>query len=215
MKTNKILISIVNALFIVNFSLLTFYCFAQGVAINITGDSAVNSAILDVKSTAQGVLISRMTTIQRDSIAIKCACVPTTGLQIYNTTTNCLEIFVGTTWQSIGCGCTSAPAAAGTISGTSTVCPGQNAVLFSVPAIARSTNYIWSYSGTGAFIVGSTNAVIVYFSGTATSGNLTVQGINACGNGTVSADYPIAVNSTAPNITAQPASVTTCLGSGA
>ncbi|NTW32339.1 MAG: hypothetical protein HGB12_06905, partial [Bacteroidetes bacterium] len=86
----------------------------------------------------------------------------------------------------------------------------------SVPAIARATSYTWSYSGTGASIVGSTNAVIVYFSGSATSGNLTVKGTNACGNGTISADYPIAVNSTAPNITAQPTNpAAVCTGTGA
>ncbi|NTW31829.1 MAG: hypothetical protein HGB12_04260 [Bacteroidetes bacterium] len=194
----------------------TFHLFAQngGVAINITGNPADNSAMLDVNATGQGMLIPRLSTLQRDSIAIKCSCVPATGLQIYNTTTNCFEAFYGNVWQPLSCLCSSAPVAAGSISGTAAVCPGQNAVLYSVPAINRATNYIWSYSGTGAYIVGSTNAVIVYFSVAATSGNLTVQGTNACGNGTVSADYPIAVNSTAPNITVQPASMATCLGSG-
>ncbi|NTW32596.1 MAG: hypothetical protein HGB12_08235 [Bacteroidetes bacterium] len=221
MKANKILKNIVYALLTYlpasmafYFSLLTFNSFAQGVAINATGTAADNSAMLDIDATGMspkaGLLIPRMNTTERNFIVS-----PATGLQIYNTSTNCLEIYVGTTWQIVVCGCTSTPVAAGSISGTATVCPGQNAVLYSVPAITRATSYIWSYSGTGAFIVGSTNAVIVYFSGTATSGNLTVQGTNACGNGTVSADYPIAVNSTAPNITAQPASVATCLGSGA
>ncbi|NTW31333.1 MAG: LamG domain-containing protein [Bacteroidetes bacterium] len=207
MKKNYILIFVFYIFICGNIS-------AQGIAINTSGSPADNSAMLDVSGTSLGVLINRMTTIQRDSIAIKCSCTPAEGLQIYNTTNNCLEIYVGTTWQPVVCGCTSKPIAAGVISGTATVCPGQIAVLYSIPAITGATNYIWSYSGSGASIVGSSNAVIVYFSGSATSGNLTVMGNNNCGNGTISADFAIAVNSTAPNITAQPASIATCLGSG-
>ncbi|NTW32182.1 MAG: hypothetical protein HGB12_06095, partial [Bacteroidetes bacterium] len=204
-------------LFIINLELLIVDCSAQsgGVAINSNGEAADNSAMLDVSGTSQGVLINRMSTLQRDSIAIKCSCIPAEGLQIYNTTTKCFEAYYGNVWQPLTCLCSSAPTAAGSISGASTVCPGQNAVLYSVPAIARATSYIWSYSGAGAVIVGSTNTVIVYFSLAATSGDLTVMGTNACGNGTFSADYPIAVNSTAPNITVQPISATTCLGGGA
>ncbi|NTW31288.1 MAG: hypothetical protein HGB12_01410 [Bacteroidetes bacterium] len=216
-KTYKISKSIVYVLLSFNFILSTFYSLAQsgGVAINATGNAADNSAMLDVNATNQGMLIPRMTTIQRDSIPYKCSCTPAQGLQIFNTTTNCFEFYLGTKWQSTVCGCTSAPAAAGSISGTATVCPGQNAVLYSVSAISGATSYIWSYSGTGAVIVGSTNTVIVYFSGTATSGNLTVMGANACGNGNVSDNYAISVNSTAPNITIQPASMAACLGNGA
>ncbi|NTW32347.1 MAG: hypothetical protein HGB12_06945, partial [Bacteroidetes bacterium] len=211
-RNYQIIISIV-------FILCAFDCFSQvgGAAFNITGSAADNSAILDMSSNKQGVLIPRMSTIERDLIIGTNGVAgdpPALGLQIYNTTTNCLEIYIGSTWQAVVCGCTSAPAAAGTIIGTAAVCPGQSAVLYSVPAIDRATTYMWSYSGIGASIVGSTNTVIVYFSGAATSGNLTVKGINACGNGTVSADFPISVNSTAPNITAQPLSAATCLEDG-
>jgi|GEM_PF-1219784 len=86
------------------------------------------------------------------------------------------------------------PVAAGTITGLATVCQGQNAVPYSVPAITNATSYIWAYSGTGATITGTTNNVTISFSTTATAGNLTVKGTNTCGNGTVSATYAIAVN---------------------
>ncbi|NTW32975.1 MAG: hypothetical protein HGB12_10165 [Bacteroidetes bacterium] len=216
-KFTKIAISIIFNLFAIIFLLSTFNCLAQngGISINTTGIEADNSAMLDISSNSQGTLITRMTTTQRDSIAIKCSCTPAEGLQIYNTTTRCFEFYSSGVWQTITCGCSNAPAAAGIISGTATVCPGQIAVLYSVPAIARANSYVWSYSGQGAVIVGTANTAIVYFSGTATSGNLTVMGTNACGNGTVSADYAIAVNSTAPNIIDQPVSASTCLGSGA
>ncbi|NTW31314.1 MAG: hypothetical protein HGB12_01545 [Bacteroidetes bacterium] len=216
LKVKKVIGMIVFSLLTFHFSLFTFNLFSQGVAINTTGSASDNSAMLDVQSdttlvnSSQGLLIPRMSTAKRNSIIS-----PAESLLIFNTTTKCFEDYVNGVWQTIACNCTSSPAAAGTISGTATVCPGQNAVLYNVPAIARATSYTWTYSGTGAFIVGSTNAIIVYFSGTATSGNLTVIGTNACGNGTVSADYAIAVNSTAPNITGQPVSVNTCLGGGA
>ncbi len=87
------------------------------------------------------------------------------------------------------------PDAAGTIAGTASVCQGQSGVTYSVPAITGATSYNWVYSGTGATITGTTNAVTISFASNATAGNLTVQGVNSCGNGTVSANYAIAVNS--------------------
>ncbi|HEY4787113.1 MAG TPA: choice-of-anchor tandem repeat GloVer-containing protein, partial [Bacteroidales bacterium] len=88
----------------------------------------------------------------------------------------------------------SLPGNAGSISGSSSVCQGQTAVSYSVPPIDNATNYVWSYSGTGVTINGSANAVTLDFSANATSGNLTVYGVNSYGNGIVSANYPIVVN---------------------
>jgi hypothetical protein len=51
---------------------------AQGMAINTTGASADQSAVLDVSSASQGVLVPRMTTAQRRNINQ-----PATGLLIY------------------------------------------------------------------------------------------------------------------------------------
>jgi hypothetical protein len=56
---------------------------------------------------------------------------------------------------------------------TASVCKGTNAIAYSVPNIP-SVTYNWSYSGTGVTINGTTNAVTLNFSPTATSGNLTV-----------------------------------------
>ncbi|MFZ4401169.1 MAG: T9SS type A sorting domain-containing protein, partial [Bacteroidales bacterium] len=75
--------------------------------------------------------------------------------------------------------------------------PGENNLMYFVPVIANATSYIWSYSGSGAtFIPASTtvaDSVKINFSANATSGNLTVKGHNACGDGFVSASYPIFV----------------------
>ncbi|NTW31101.1 MAG: hypothetical protein HGB12_00430 [Bacteroidetes bacterium] len=350
--------------FIFHFSLLTFNSFSQGIAINVTGDSAANSAILDLSSTTKGLLLTRMTTAQRDAINL-----PAEGLIIYNLECHNLNYFTGSAWMplnSLGglvpatpgsitgstnvcsgqlgvnytvsavsgatsytwivpegssvssgqgssgiavtfgtnsgnlcvsasnsCGSSSSsclsvtnnltpgaagiitgtntvcqgqnnvaysvtaisnatgytwtlptgasiasgsntnsinvnfsasassgnitvygtnsicngtassafsitvnplPAAAGTITGTNTVNTGQNNVSYSIPAITNATSYTWAYSGAGVTISGTTNAITINFSVTATSGDLTVTGTNACGNGVVSADYPITVN---------------------
>ncbi len=76
-------------------------------------------------------------------------------------------------------------AAAGTITGTTPVCQGQNAVTFSVPTIANATSYVWTLPS-GATGVSNTNSISVNFGTSATSGNITVKGTNACGDGAVS-----------------------------
>ncbi|MGF1556834.1 hypothetical protein [Paucihalobacter sp.] len=53
------------------------------------------SAILDMQSTTQGMLIPRMTLAERDAIVE-----PAEGLQVYNTTNNSSDIFTGGVWKS-------------------------------------------------------------------------------------------------------------------
>jgi len=60
--------------------LLTTSVFSQSVAINTDGSSAAASAILDVKSTSQGILIPRLSSAQRENIIS-----PATGLLVYQT----------------------------------------------------------------------------------------------------------------------------------
>jgi hypothetical protein len=106
------------------------------------------------------------------------------------------------------------PAAAGTITGTGTVCAGRAGVAYSVPAISNATSYSWSYSGTGANITnGTSNNITIDFAAGATSGNLTVRGVNACGNGVVSANFLITI-SPIPTATVG-SNITTCANTGA
>jgi hypothetical protein len=56
------------------------FCYAQGVAVNTDGSTADPSAVLDVKSTGQGVLVPRMTLSNRTLITS-----PATGLLVYQT----------------------------------------------------------------------------------------------------------------------------------
>jgi uncharacterized protein (TIGR02145 family) len=74
----------------------TVAAMAQSVGINADGSAADASAMLDVSSTTKGFLPPRMTTIERDLIAS-----PATGLVLFNTTTNGLEIKSSTGWISL------------------------------------------------------------------------------------------------------------------
>ncbi len=86
------------------------------------------------------------------------------------------------------------PGPAGTITGPSAVCQGQDDVTYSIAAIPYATSYVWAYSGTGATIVNNGTTALVSFSLTATAGSLTVHGVNGCGNGTASPNFPVTVN---------------------
>jgi hypothetical protein len=77
------------------------------------------------------------------------------------------------------------PLAAGTISGTSTVCPGELSVIYSVPTITNATSYVWSFPS-GATGTSTTNSITVDYSVSAVSGDITVKGNNSCGDGTAS-----------------------------
>ena len=190
MKRNsnyKLLVKLLYILaFIIQYSIFTNPCFSQntGVAINTVGAAADASAILDVSSTTQGTLITRMTTIQRDAIVS-----PANALLIFNNTTQCFEAWNQLTlsWASFGClGCP-VPAQPGVITGTSPVCQNQNGVAYSVTNVPGVT-YSWTYSGTG-FTIGSgsgTSSITADFSASATSGTLSVTGSNACGTSTAS-----------------------------
>jgi hypothetical protein len=59
-----------------------------------------SSAILDLNANNKGFLLPRLTTQQRNNIIN-----PATGLQIFNTSTKCLEMYFGTGWQSLHCEC--------------------------------------------------------------------------------------------------------------
>lgn len=66
------------------------------VAINTTNTAAHSSAMLDITSTTKGLLIPRMTTLQRTSIASAAI-----GLIVMDITTNSLWYFNGTAWGEL------------------------------------------------------------------------------------------------------------------
>ncbi|MCX6226115.1 MAG: T9SS type A sorting domain-containing protein [Bacteroidia bacterium] len=84
------------------------------------------------------------------------------------------------------------PAAAGTISGITTVCQGQASVTYSVPPIDRALTYLWTIPE-GAKGASTTESITLAFSPAAVSGPITVTGQNNLGNGTTST-LPVTVN---------------------
>lgn len=63
-------------------------------------DNPDNSAALELRSTTKGLLPPRMTQDQRNAIVS-----PELGMVIFNTTTNCLNIYLGNLWNQV-CGVT-------------------------------------------------------------------------------------------------------------
>lgn len=90
-------------------------------------------------------------------------------------------------------GCSAAPDPAGTITGFSNVCILETDVPYLVAPVSGATSYQWSYSGSDVTIHGNGNTVNLDFGPFATSGSLSVSGINPCGTGTVSAAFPVTV----------------------
>jgi len=135
------------------------------------------------------------------------------GVINYGSGTNAITvswIASGAQWVSVNytnpAGCTSPsptqlnitvnplPGAAGSITGTGTVCGGANGVAYSVAAITGATTYVWNLP-TGATIASgaNTNAITVNFAWNASSGNITVFGNNTCGDGAVSPPFGVTV----------------------
>lgn len=79
------------------------------------------------------------------------------------------------------------PEAAGTITGPDSLCQATSGHVYSVTAVQFATGYVWSLPPGGTITGGSnTNSITVSYSGSATSGNVTVYATNVCGNGTTS-----------------------------
>ncbi len=57
------------------------------------GATLTADAVINIASTTKGVLFPKMTTTQRDAIVS-----PSTGLLIYNTTTNKYNVYIGSAW---------------------------------------------------------------------------------------------------------------------
>ena len=91
------------------FFVLVFILLAQVFSINLYGQIGIgtvtpeSSSVLDVNSVNKGVLIPRLSVSERNAISI-----PATGLIVYNTDFNCLNVYDGTLWQPVECDYTSA-----------------------------------------------------------------------------------------------------------
>jgi len=87
------------------------------------------------------------------------------------------------------------PGAAGTISGSNTVCQGSKHVLYVVEEIPNTESYVWEVPY-GATIVNGlgTRSIQVDYANNSLSGIVTVHGVNHCGSGTASPVLTVTVN---------------------
>jgi len=86
-----------------NLFFILFFFYAAGisaqVAVTTDGSLPDNSAMLDVKSTSQGMLVPRMNTAQRMAIIS-----PASGLLVFDNTTNSFWFFGAAAWKEITAG---------------------------------------------------------------------------------------------------------------
>lgn len=108
-------------------------------------------------------------------------------------------------------GC-SIPAAAGAISGFASLCQNTSGLVYSVGAILNADTYVWTLPSGATITAGSgTNSITVSYSTSAVSGNVTVKGTNACGDG-VASTLAVTVNPL-PTPTLVNGPLTSCVGS--
>ncbi|HLN19885.1 MAG TPA: T9SS type A sorting domain-containing protein [Bacteroidales bacterium] len=89
------------------------------------------------------------------------------------------------------------PGPAGLISGLTNICQGTKGVVYSVNEIPNAVHYIWTVPKGASIVDGNdTRTIVVDFSASAVSGEITVQGSKLCGTGKVSPPLYVTVNET-------------------
>ncbi|MDD2964862.1 MAG: T9SS type A sorting domain-containing protein [Bacteroidales bacterium] len=85
------------------------------------------------------------------------------------------------------------PSAAGVVTGATQVCAGSTGVVYSVNPVSNATSYSWSVPA-GASVVGGANTNTITVDWSTAGGNLSVQGVNGCGNGAASPNLAVQVS---------------------
>lgn len=177
--------SLVMLIIVLTYQLINTSHFAQNVGINSNGSAPNTKALLDIDASGMnpkgGLLIPRMTTAERNAIT---APIPE-SLLIYNTTSQCFQTYIGSSWQNIFCGCSGSPSTPGGITGLTSVSSGQTNVSYSITSVSGATSYNWTLPS-GASIIsgqGSTNITVNFGS---SNGNICVTASNSCGTSSTS-----------------------------
>lgn len=167
---------------------------SQGVTIG-TSNPPDPAAVLDLQSTNSGFLLPRLTTTQRNAISS-----PPVGLQIFNTTTQCVETYFNGGWRATACECTTAPATPAAISGPSDFCVNQTGLTYSVTPQPDASTYTWSIPPGATVVSGQGSPSIVVNLGSQ-SGVISVTAANSCGTSSASS---LTVNPSVPSATFTP-----------
>ncbi len=101
----------------------------------------------------------------------------------------------GSTSSNFSVTVTPLPPAAGNITGSASVCQGQNAVSYYVNQVNGATSYNWALPSGASIASGqNTESIVVNYGPAATAGQITVSALNACGSGTSSPAFSVSVN---------------------
>lgn len=149
------------------------------------------SAVLDIYSSSKGVLLPRLTNVERAAIAS-----PAQGLLIYNTSKNCLEWYNGTSWNN-PCGIVdAAPAAPSNVIATSG--NAQASVAFTPPSTSDFpiTGYLVTSTPGNITATGTTSPIVVTGLVNGTEYTFSVVAISSAGSSTAS----LASNPVTPNV---------------
>jgi PKD repeat protein len=167
---------------------------AQGVTIGAPNPPDP-AAVLDLQSTNGGFLLPRMSTVQRNAIAA-----PPVGLQIFNTTNQCVETYFTGGWRATVCECVTAPATPSAITGPTQFCTNQTALSYSVAPQADASSFTWNVP-TGATIVSGQGTSSIMVNMGTQSGSVSVTATNSCGT---SSSSSFNVNVSVPSATFSP-----------
>ncbi len=158
------------------------------------------SSLLDLTALDKGLLIPRMTVVQRNAIAS-----PATGLLIYNTDCNVFNYWNGTTWGSVdGLHISS------TIGGIIDACKNSTGIPYSIQTVsgANPTGYHWTVPPGSTIASGQGTTSITVNFGTL-DGNVCVTASNTCETSDTLC-LPIRLSSASVSPVALPASDFTC-----
>jgi uncharacterized protein (TIGR02145 family) len=166
------------------------------VAINNDGTPPDESAILDLQSTSQGLLLPRLSNTERDGITS-----PASGLFIFNTDMGTIQFYSFGQWQSLtteSC----APEQPNSITGNAYPDCGATGVSYSIDAVNGAASYDWEMMTNGANIVSGQGTTSITVNMGSESGNVWVSAVNGCGSSDIQ-QLPITIG-----IPAQPGSIT-------
>jgi uncharacterized protein (TIGR02145 family) len=153
----------------------------------IGADAPDPSAMLDVQSTSKGFLPPRMTTAERNAISN-----PATGLLVFNTTLNCIEMNVGTPAQPAW-GCLLVACTVSAASATPTL--DANTALTPITHTTTGATGIGTPTGLPAGVTAAWAANTITISGTPTAAGAFNYSIPLAGDcGSVTATGTITVN---------------------
>lgn len=145
--------------------------YSQGISINNNGNVVDNSAITDIQSNTQGILLPRMTSQQRDSIPS-----PAKGLLIFNITDDKFNFYKDTAWYELSGTYISATTGSintgGGIAINEQSLPADSAAILDISSsvrgllIPRTSTSLISAPATGLIIYDTTNNIFKYYDGT-------------------------------------------------